>query len=117
MVKRRKSRVLPPPVQCPLDDCLRLVQGTWTGKVIWYLREGARCFSELQMDLRGVSAKVLTERLRRMERDGILGRVERQTSPPTVWYELTQEGKELLEVIEKMIDIGNRLKARKNVSV
>lgn len=116
MVKRRKSKVAPPPEVCPLDDCLKLVSGAWTGKVIWYLREGERCFTELRHDLKGVSAKVLTERLKKMEGDGVLRRFTRATSPPTVWYELTQEGRELLEVLEKMVDVGRRLKARRNVS-
>jgi DNA-binding HxlR family transcriptional regulator len=116
MVKRRKSKVAPPPEICPLDECLKLVSGAWTGKVIWYLREGSRCFTELRLDLKGVSAKVLTERLKKMERDGVLRRGVRETSPPTVWYELTQEGRELLEVLEKMVDVGRRLKALKNVS-
>lgn len=116
MVKRRKSQVSPPPEVCPLDDCLKLVSGAWTGKVIWYLREGARCFTELRHDLKGVSAKVLTEKLKRMERDGVLRRFSQATSPPTVWYELTKEGKELLEVLEKMVDIGRRLKSIQNMS-
>ncbi len=117
MVKRRKSKVAPPPDVCPLDACLKLVGGAWTGKVIWYLREGPRCFTELRYDLKGVSAKVLAERVKRMEADGILRRFSQATSPPTVWYELTAGGVELLEVLEKMMEIGKRLKASRNVSV
>src|SRR4051812_20103115 len=60
MVKRRKSRVPPPPAECPLGDCMRVLAGAWTAHVIWYLRGGERCFTELQLDIGKVSAKILT---------------------------------------------------------
>ena len=70
MVKRSKSKVSPPPSEWPLNQCVRLIVGAWTADVIWYLREGKRCFTELQTDLKGVSAKMLTNRLRKLKRDG-----------------------------------------------
>jgi len=60
--------------------------------VIWYLREGERCFTELQTDIMGVSAKMLTNRLRKLERDVVIERLTRPTSPPTVWYSLRLSG-------------------------
>ena len=110
MVKRRKSTVQPPPAECPLRLCMKLLAGAWTPDVIWYLREGERCFTELEKDVRGVSAKMLTTRLRRLERDGVLQRVTRQTSPPTVWYGLTPLGQELVKALAVVVDIGHRLK-------
>jgi DNA-binding HxlR family transcriptional regulator len=83
MVQRRKSLVERPPAACPLRQCVDLLSGAWTADVIWYLREGERCFTELRHDLRGVSAKVLTSRLRRLERDGVVVRAKKDTSPPT----------------------------------
>jgi DNA-binding HxlR family transcriptional regulator len=52
MVPRRKSRVAPP--ECPLTSCLKLVGGTWTPNVVWYLKEQPRRFTELKADLAGV---------------------------------------------------------------
>lgn len=89
---------------------MKLLAGAWTPDVIWYLRDGERCFSELENDVRGVSAKMLTTRLRRLERDGVLQRVTRRTSPPTVWYALTPLGQELVKALAVVIDIGHRLK-------
>jgi DNA-binding HxlR family transcriptional regulator len=113
MVKRRKSRVAPPPAACPLRQCMKLIAGAWTPDVIWYLREGERCFTELQHDLQGVSAKVLTARLRKLERDGVVVRIGRATSPPTVWYALTPLGRELRDALAAVVGIGERLKASK----
>jgi DNA-binding HxlR family transcriptional regulator len=110
MVKRRKSTVLPPPPECPLDQCMRLLAGAWTADVIWYLREGKRCFTELQTDLKGVSAKMLTTRLRKLEREGVIERGTRATSPPTVWYVLTPAGQELCGALSSVVDIAQRLK-------
>lgn len=110
MVKRRKSKVPPPPSGCPLNQCMRLLAGAWTADVIWYLREGERCFTELQTDIRGVSAKMLTNRLRKLERDGVIERLTRRTSPPTVWYSLTPVGQELCGALVNVVDVAQRLK-------
>jgi DNA-binding HxlR family transcriptional regulator len=110
IVKRRKSKVLPLPSECPLGQCMRLLGGAWTTHVIWYLREGERCFTELQTDIVGVSAKMLVNRLRKLEDCGIIERFTRQTSPPTVWYALTVVGQELCTALTNVVDIAQRLK-------
>jgi len=110
MVKKSKSKVSPPPSACPLNQCVRLIAGAWTADVIWYLREGKRCFTELQTDVKGVSAKMLSNRLRKLERDGVIERGTRATSPPTVWYVLTPLGQELCGALANVVDIAQRLK-------
>jgi DNA-binding HxlR family transcriptional regulator len=89
---------------------MHLLAGTWTSHVIWYLREGERCFTELQTDIGGVSAKMLTIRLRELEGNGIIERITRKTSPPTVWYSLTPVGQELCTALTNVVDIAQRLK-------
>ena len=110
MVKRRKSKAPPPPSECPVNQCMRLLGAAWTAHVIWFLRDGERCFTELQNDILGVSAKVLTTRLRRLERDGVIVRTTRATSPPTVWYSLTPVGQELSGALADVVVIAQRLK-------
>lgn len=110
MVKRRKSKVSPPPSECQLSQCMRLLAGAWTAHVVWYLGEGERCFTELHTDLSGVSAKMLTARLRMLERAGVVSRLARPTSPPTVWYALTPVGEELRAALGNVVEIAHRLK-------
>jgi len=110
MVKRRKSKVVPPPSTCLLRECTRLISGAWTADVIWYLHEGERCFTELQTDLQGVSAKMLTIRLRKLEQDGVVQRLTKLTAPPTVWYSLTSAGHELCGALTNVVEIAQRLK-------
>lgn len=109
-VKRRKSKVVPPPPGCPLTACMQFLKGAWTPNVIWYLREEPRRFSELMADIPGVSPKVFSTRLKQLERNGILTRQVMPTSPPTVEYALTDLGRELTPVIEAIVQVGHKLK-------
>lgn len=113
MVKVRKNHVEQPPQVCPLGECMRLISGAWAPNVIWYLRDGPRRFSELRGDIKGVSAKVLTARLRQLERDGVVLRRQVDSSPPTVEYSLSELGAELRPAIEAIVDVGHRLKQRR----
>ena len=89
---------------------MSVLSGAWTAQVLWYLREGERCFTELQLDIAGISAKMLTDRLRKLERGGIIERSTKPTSPPTVWYSLTPPGKELCEALVNVINVAQRVK-------
>ncbi|TDD70600.1 winged helix-turn-helix transcriptional regulator [Actinomadura rubrisoli] len=69
----------------------------WTSRVIRCLESGPRRFSEIQVPLRGVTPKVLTETLRAMERDGLVERTVYAERPPRVEYTLTPLGHTLRE--------------------
>ena len=113
-VKHRPSRVEPPPGTCPLTECMAFMGGAWTPNILWYLREGPRRFNELRGDIGGVSAKVLSARLRRLHADGVVDRRVMDTSPPTVEYELTDLGRELLPAVEAIVAVGYRIKERRD---
>jgi DNA-binding HxlR family transcriptional regulator len=113
LVRYRPSRVEPPPAECPLTECLALLGGAWTPNVVWYLREGPRRFNELRGDIAGISAKVLSARLRKLAAEGVVIRRVMDTSPPTVEYELTALGHELLPAVDAIVTVGYRLKQRR----
>ncbi|MFD9567283.1 winged helix-turn-helix transcriptional regulator [Streptomyces sp. NPDC059994] len=69
----------------------------WTGVVLRCLEDGPRRFSELRVPLHWITAKVLTETLRAMERDGFLTRTAYDENPPRVEYELTVLGRSLID--------------------
>jgi DNA-binding HxlR family transcriptional regulator len=110
MVKVRKSKVEPPPPECPLSRCMQLISGAWAPHVIWYLCAGPRRFSELKGDIRGVSPKMLAARLKQLEADGVVSRQVMATSPPTVEYALTPLGAELEPAIRAIVGVSDRLK-------
>src|SRR5690349_13583587 len=108
MRTRRVNPVAPP--ECALTACLQIVGGAWTPNVVWYLKEQPRRFTELKSDLAGVSAKTLTQRLRRLERDGVVYRNVIPSSPPTVEYSLSPLGMKLVPAVEAIHQVGLELR-------
>ncbi|MEE2691574.1 MAG: helix-turn-helix domain-containing protein [Pseudomonadota bacterium] len=110
-LKIRKNKSPPPPL-CPLTECMQLISGVWAANVVWYLRGGPRRFSELRIDIPRASAKVLTARLRELEDKGVIRRTVKATSPPSVEYELTDLGAELMPAIDAIAAVGMKLKTK-----
>jgi DNA-binding HxlR family transcriptional regulator len=109
----RKSTVRAPDELCPIGTCMELLGGAWTPNVIWYLSGGPRRFSELQLDMRPISAKVLSTRLKELEEKGVVSRSVLATSPPSVEYALTPLGRELVPAIEAIAHVGFKLKKQR----
>jgi DNA-binding HxlR family transcriptional regulator len=95
---------------------MELLGGAWGPNVIWHLSQGARRFSELQVDMRPISAKVLSVRLKELERKGIVSRVVVASSPPSVEYSLTPVGVELVPAIEAIAEVGFKLQQQRSDS-
>ena len=97
---------------CPLEECLRLLNGAWTPKILWYLSTETKRFGDLKRDLGNISAKVLTTRLRELEDLDVLRREVLPTSPPTVQYSLNELGRRLKPVLDAIAEVGKELKKR-----
>ncbi len=113
MLRRRRNKVAAPPIECSLTLCIRFLSGAWTANILWYLGRQARRFSELKADLGEISAKVLSQRLRRLENDGLVTRLPLASTPPSVEYALTEIGRELQPALEALVEVGHRIKDRK----
>lgn len=85
---------------CPSRTVLRHLTDRWTPLVVGALQEGPVRFGELREAIGGVTAKVLTETLRSMERDGLVSRVAYEVMPPRVDYALTDLGRSLIEPLQ-----------------
>ncbi|WP_171170086.1 helix-turn-helix domain-containing protein [Streptomyces sp. I05A-00742] len=77
-----------------------LLSNTWNAVLIWALRDGPRRPGELRDHIGGISPKVLTETLRRLEFNGLVARHVHGGAPPRVEYELTALGRTLLGPID-----------------
>jgi DNA-binding HxlR family transcriptional regulator len=108
-VKVRKSKAPPPPPGCPMGTCMALLGGAWTCNVIWQLSGGPRRFGELSRDIPGISPKMLTARLRDLEKKRVVTREVVPSSPPSVEYALSELGTELIPVIDAIVKVGTRL--------
>jgi DNA-binding HxlR family transcriptional regulator len=95
--------------ECPIKKTADVIEGRWTTLVIRELLPGKKRFSEIQRALTGISPKVLTVRLRMLERRQLLTRTVFATVPPTTEYELTPLGRQLEAVLDAMADFGEQL--------
>ena len=89
---------------CPTRVVLDRIGDKWTVLVIGALQDGPLRFSVLRTRIGGVAAKVLTQTLRAMERDGLLTRTVHAQVPPRVDYELTDLGASLIGPIQTLTD-------------
>lgn len=95
--------------ECPMDSLLRVLMGPWTTYILWILRsEGPTRFGELKRKVPGISAKVLTERLRMLEAAGLITRHHEPTIPPQVTYALAARGEELSGILDSLNAIARR---------
>jgi DNA-binding HxlR family transcriptional regulator len=85
---------------CPSAVTPFQIGDKWAGMVLVCLADGPRRFSELRVPLRRVSAKVLTETLRALERDGMISRSVFDEIPPHVEYAITDLGRTLFPAME-----------------
>ncbi|QKV95836.1 helix-turn-helix transcriptional regulator [Streptomyces sp. NA02950] len=100
--------------QCPCREVLDLLANKWSALAIGAMEGGPQRFGVLQRRLQGVSPKVLTQTLRRLEDAGFVDRTVYPAVPPHVEYELTALGRSVSEplgqlrgwVEEHLDDIG-----------
>ncbi len=94
---------------CPMERLLKLLSGPWTIYILWVLSEqGPQRFGELRRAVPGISTRMLTERLRMLERAGVVWREQTRSIPPAVTYGLTGRGRELRKVLDGLGEIARR---------
>jgi DNA-binding HxlR family transcriptional regulator len=77
---------------CPVRDVLERVGDKWSVLLVAQLQSGPQRFSALLRGTEGLSQRMLTRTLRLLERDGLVAREVRPTTPPQVTYSLTDLG-------------------------
>jgi DNA-binding HxlR family transcriptional regulator len=84
--------------ECPGHEVLAVLSDKWVTLVISALGDRPLRHSELGRIVAGASQKMLTQTLRKLERDGLVSRTVTASVPPRVDYELTELGRSLLPV-------------------
>ncbi len=88
---------------CPIRNVLSRVFGKWQSLILLSLEDGPLRFSEVKRTLGDITQRVLTENLRSLERDGYLIRKVDPGPPIAVSYELTGQGRDLVEVLKPIV--------------
>lgn len=81
--------------QCESRQALELIADKWTALVVYALVDGSRRHGDLRRTIDGISQKMLTQTLRRMEAEGLVDREVLDRVPPHVEYSLTPLGRTL----------------------
>lgn len=97
---------------CPVEYTASLIANKWKIIILRELLTGTKRYNELTRSVVGISAKVLTENLRELEKDGIINRKVYPEVPPRVEYSLTKKGEDLKDVIETMKAFGLKYKGK-----
>jgi DNA-binding HxlR family transcriptional regulator len=89
---------------CPIAPVVDIVFSRWTTPILWQLHtHGRQRFNDLKELAGGITAKVLTQRLRQLERDGLVARFYFGEVPPRVEYEITPLGVSLAPVFASLV--------------
>ena len=95
------------PELCKVDEALGILVGKWKPVILLHLfTEGTLRFSELKRLMPGITQKMLTKQLRELEDEDIINRVIYPQVPPKVEYSISEYGKSLQPVLDKMNEWG-----------
>jgi len=94
-----------PELACPVSPVVDIVFSRWTTPILWSLHTfGRQRFVELERRIAGITPKVLTQRLRQLERDGLVVRTYHPEVPPRVEYEISDLGLSLAPIFAHLAE-------------
>ena len=102
MTKKVDTKVNEKIDKCPVETAIDVLAGKWKILILWYLKRDTLRFNELQKSLPRVTQKMLIQKLRELEQDGLVHREVYAVVPPKVEYSLTQYGQTLKPIIKQM---------------
>ncbi|GIU11774.1 hypothetical protein TUM4261_24010 [Shewanella sp. c952] len=83
---------------------MRILGGKWKASILWHLKDGPVRFNELSRMLGGASKKMVDQRLKELEVQGLVTREVICDRPIAVTYEITEFGRTALAILEKLKD-------------
>ncbi|WP_407288283.1 winged helix-turn-helix transcriptional regulator [Streptomyces sp. BP-8] len=96
-----------PRLACPISPVVDMVFSRWTTPILWTLHaHGRQRFVELERRITDITPKVLTQRLRQLERDGLVVRTYHPEVPPRVEYEISDLGRSLAPLFAQLAEWG-----------
>jgi DNA-binding HxlR family transcriptional regulator len=87
---------------CPARTTLDLLADTWSVITVVALGRGPARYTDLQRRIGGISKKMLTQTLRKLEVNGLVDRRVLATAPPGTEYQLTELGRTLLGPVSSL---------------
>lgn len=100
--KGRKTALNACTEPCAIERGMRLIGGKWTGSIIYHLKDSPVRFNDLARMLGGASKKMIDQRLKELEANGMVIRKVINDRPVAVTYELTDFGRSALRILEDL---------------
>ena len=94
----------------PMEATLELIGGKWKALLLWHLVHGTLRFHQLRNLVPQATAKMLTQQLRDLEREGMVDRKVYPVVPPKVEYSLSKKGNSLMEILDQLCIWGEKNK-------
>ena len=91
---------------CPVELAMDVIGGKWRAVILWYLKDNTLRFYELKQVITAVSERVLTRELRYLEKYQLIQREVYPEVPPRVEYSLTDFGRSLIPLLERISEFG-----------
>ncbi len=93
------------PTVCPyFHQAIELIGRRWTGAIVQVLMTGRRRYCDLRTAIPDVSDRMLSERLRELEAEGIVRRIVTPETPVRVEYELSKKGRALEQALSAVAE-------------
>lgn len=93
----------------PVQLVMEQIGGTWKAPILWRLKDQTLRFGELRKAIPHISDKMLTAHLRDLESDGYIVRKVYPVVPPKTEYSLTEDGREIIELIAIIRNYGLKM--------
>ena len=90
--------------ECPSRRFIQLIGDKWALLVLHSLANGPRRNGQMMNEIQGISQKMLTQTIRKLEINGLVARHDFKTIPPKVEYTLTEFGNSFREVLTSLDD-------------
>jgi DNA-binding HxlR family transcriptional regulator len=95
---------------CGLTFAMILLSGRWKVNILWNINNGINRYGMLKNGIPGISEKMLTQRLRDMESEGLIVREDFKKVPPHVEYYLTEAGQQLTPILDELCNWGSKVR-------
>lgn len=89
---------------CPIERGMRVLGGKWKASILWHLKDEPVRFNDLTRMVGGASKKMIDQRLKEMEKEGLVIREVISDRPIAVTYQATKFGKSALHILEQLKD-------------
>ena len=95
---------------CGVTYAMTLLTGRWKINILWMLKIGVNRYGSMKKEIAGISEKMLTQRLKELEEDGLIIRKDFKTIPPRVEYSLSEAGEKLSPILGQLSDWGDTIR-------